>query len=194
MQSNKRLADELRRIDSIQVYLDVRMQSNVATHDGIVYAMRLGQHTTETTNWERSKKLMFGSLVCLSSDNFEKNCIVGTVCERDIKTLKSTGQIYIRFSQDEKRMTQLSTAAVDGAEDTSGDPDGLGLLASATEQSENSNTNSRGIWFDENLPKLTENYIMIETSAFFEVFFNKLTSACQAELTESELNNSSITK
>ena len=93
----KDLVNRIKGIESINIYFDVKMNSNVATNSGIVYSMSLTNN--EINNWEKSKKLMFGSLVCLSSDYFMQNCIIGIVCDRDIKRLSAGGDIYIKFDQ-----------------------------------------------------------------------------------------------
>ena len=64
------------------------------TIDGIIYSLRIND--LKKINWERSKRLIFGSLICLSSDVFEHNCIVGIVCDRDMEQLKK-GIITVRF-------------------------------------------------------------------------------------------------
>ena len=94
---SKDLLNRIKAIESINIYFNVKMNSNLATNSGIVYSMSLTNN--EISNWEKSKKLMFGSLVCLSSDYFMNNCIIGIVCERDIKRLSAGGDIYIKFDQ-----------------------------------------------------------------------------------------------
>ena len=55
------------------------------------------QDQKRTIDWEFSKKLIFGSMVCFSCDNFMNNCLVGIVCDRDMKDLKNN-LIGIRFN------------------------------------------------------------------------------------------------
>lgn len=50
--------------------------------------------------WENSKRLLYGSLVCLSMDNFE-TFLFATVSDRDPKLLKQ-GQVYLCFSSDSR--------------------------------------------------------------------------------------------
>ena len=94
LEMNEKLVAKLKKVDSLNVYFNVRMRNCVATTNGMVYAMEIGD---TQTNWERSKKLMFGSLVCLSSDFFTRCCLIGTVCERDIKKLTKESILYLKF-------------------------------------------------------------------------------------------------
>lgn len=68
----------------------------LATDHGVVHQVRLSPEKVQSINWEFSKRLLFGSLVCLSNDFFENNCLIGSICDRDIENLKE-GIIYVRF-------------------------------------------------------------------------------------------------
>lgn len=46
--------------------------------------------------WERSKRLMYGSLLCLSCDDFN-TLLWATVANRDVSMLQNSSQIDIRF-------------------------------------------------------------------------------------------------
>lgn len=96
---SREAANKIKRIESLNVYFDVQMNQSIATHLGLVYAMRLSMDKKKSINWETSKRLIYGSLVCLSSDYFEKSCLVGIICERDDKKLKESGEIYLLFNE-----------------------------------------------------------------------------------------------
>lgn len=49
----------------------------------------------KSINWERIKRLIYGSLLCLSSDNFS-SFFVFTVCDRNLSML-SEGKIQLKF-------------------------------------------------------------------------------------------------
>lgn len=55
--------------------------------------------------WENSKRLLYGSLVCLSMDNFE-TFLFATVSDRDPKELQK-GQVQLNFSRNSR--AQLAT-------------------------------------------------------------------------------------
>lgn len=50
--------------------------------------------------WENSKRLIYGSLVCLSCDNFE-TFMFATVSDRDPKYLEK-GQVQITFTEESR--------------------------------------------------------------------------------------------
>jgi hypothetical protein len=93
---------EMSRIDSLFVYHDVEMNSNECNDHGVVYSMRLNQASVSAIKWELSKRLIFGSLVCLSSDYFETDCLIGIICDRDPALIQREGIIFVKFDYDPK--------------------------------------------------------------------------------------------
>lgn len=59
--------------------------------------VKLNSYNTGSINWRNTKRLMYGSLVCLSSDYFMNQCLMGTVCVRDVDLLRREGVIIIKF-------------------------------------------------------------------------------------------------
>lgn len=60
------------RIADIRVYYDVRVQSSYCEGDGgLLYRIRFSLEGLQRVRWANSKRLMFGSLLCLSSDEFQ---------------------------------------------------------------------------------------------------------------------------
>lgn len=93
------LIKKLRNIESLNVYFDIKLDSSITLDHGIVHGMKLADKS-KSINWESSKKLMFGSLVCFSSDFFTNECLIGIICERDLRKLQKEGLIYVRFNFD----------------------------------------------------------------------------------------------
>ncbi|ELU13047.1 hypothetical protein CAPTEDRAFT_103161, partial [Capitella teleta] len=62
---------------------------------GIVYRLTFDVTTLKRVNWEHSKRLITGCLLCLSADNF-KTIVFAVVCERDANEL-SRGHILIEL-------------------------------------------------------------------------------------------------
>ncbi len=61
------------------------MKANMPSDDGVLYSMVLNfEKSNRAIRWENSKRLIHGSLICLSSDYFQNECLTGIVCERDI--------------------------------------------------------------------------------------------------------------
>jgi len=55
--------------NDVQVYKNVKMKGITTSSVGIMY--RISFRLDCNVQWERSKRLMFGSLLCLSSDGFK---------------------------------------------------------------------------------------------------------------------------
>lgn len=95
----KNVMYRIRKIESLSAYFDCSIETPVAVDQGIVYQVRLSEDKAKSVNWDISKKLLFGSLICMSNDYFENCCLIGCICERDPKKLKE-GIIYVRFNID----------------------------------------------------------------------------------------------
>lgn len=78
---------KLGAFQDIRVYKDVHILYPLCTSKGLVYRMKFDNKSLKRVRWENSKRLIFGSLLCLSKDNFE-TFIFATVEERDLKELK----------------------------------------------------------------------------------------------------------
>ncbi len=99
LELTKEVKRKLKNIESLNVYFNAQLESTVLTDDGILYAIKLDMDKSNGINWENSKKLMFGSLVCFSRDFFTNDCLVGVIGQRDLKNLKK-GLIFVRFNFD----------------------------------------------------------------------------------------------
>ena len=70
---------------NVMVYRDVRFdKGRTFTFSGVAY--RISFKTPRKIKWNRSKKLQYGSLVCLSVDNF-RTLLYATIVERDAEDL-----------------------------------------------------------------------------------------------------------
>ena len=70
---------------NIRVYRDVRCLSAKGTIDsGVIYTVQFETKHFPRVNWEVSKRLIFGSLIAISSDDFE-TALFATVVNRDAK-------------------------------------------------------------------------------------------------------------
>lgn len=94
---SKEIKQKLKNIESLNVFLGVSLDSKITASDGVNYGIKL--NLEKSINWDDSKKLMFGSLVCLSSDFFMNECLIGVVGQRDLRSLKE-GIIFVRFDFD----------------------------------------------------------------------------------------------
>ena len=71
----------------IRLYNDVRMLYPVCTSNGVHYRIKFDNSKLRHVRWENSKRLIFGSLMCLSKDNFE-SFLFATVANRDPSNIK----------------------------------------------------------------------------------------------------------
>ena len=88
---------KVKRADDVSVYNDVTVLHPVCNRKGQVYRIRFNPShpKVKRVNWERSKRLKFGTLVCLSSDEFN-TLFFATVENRSAEGL-SVGELDVRF-------------------------------------------------------------------------------------------------
>ena len=103
------------RSQDFYFYENVEIMNTVCTRAGIVHCVHLDMRSLQKIPWEHSKRLAFGSFLCLSKDNF-KTMLFATVANRKPEDLKS-GRLDIRF--------------VDGFEATQRTRDGYVMVESA---------------------------------------------------------------
>nr|XP_006003202.1 PREDICTED: NFX1-type zinc finger-containing protein 1 [Latimeria chalumnae] len=89
-----------RRFDDIRVYFDTRIIAPLCTSAGIVYKVQFDIKPLKFVRWQNSKRLIYGSLVCMSKDNFE-TLLFATVSDRDVEELHR-GVIQLRFNENSR--------------------------------------------------------------------------------------------
>ena len=85
--------------DDVRIYKNAVILSPVCLFTGIGFQLRFDSSKLKYVNWEHSRRLIFGSLLCLSRDNFNKSMMFATVVNRDAKLLKE-GLLTIKFESD----------------------------------------------------------------------------------------------
>jgi len=70
-------------LQDIRVYSNVRLLYPVCTSNGIRYRIKFDNSRLRHVSWENSKRLIFGSLICLSKDNFN-SFVLATVADREL--------------------------------------------------------------------------------------------------------------
>ena len=71
----------------LRMYYDVHILGIVATPGGTDHVLKFDTSKLKTVKWDFSKRLIFGSLVCLSKDGFE-TMAMATISNRDAKALR----------------------------------------------------------------------------------------------------------
>ncbi|XP_078607984.1 NFX1-type zinc finger-containing protein 1-like isoform X2 [Branchiostoma floridae x Branchiostoma japonicum] len=95
-----------RRLQDIRVYHDVHVVHPICTVSGIVYRIQFDAARLRGVRWQSTKRLIFGSLLCLSKDEF-KTMFFATVAERDAEELQQ-GCVQIRFEQNHDDASSIS--------------------------------------------------------------------------------------
>ena len=76
----------------VRVYWGARILYPVCSSKGLMYVMKFDNSRLKRVRWENSKRLIFGSLLCLSKDNFE-TYIFATVEDRNVKDLQQVNHL-----------------------------------------------------------------------------------------------------
>ena len=103
-----------RRSQSMKCYQGVRIVGKEFTPSGVIYKVQLHDSKSSKAILAHSKRLIFGSFVCLSKDKFQ-TMLFATVANRDPKDVDE-GKFDIRFVEDqnvfgiEKRQVQYQMA------------------------------------------------------------------------------------
>ncbi|CAL8339331.1 unnamed protein product [Lota lota] len=89
------------RFDDISVYFDAKLETPLCTRSGLAYVIKFNVKPLKFVRWETSKRLLYGSLLCMSCDNFE-SFLFATISERELKDVKK-GRILVIFSDESKQ-------------------------------------------------------------------------------------------
>ncbi len=85
-----------RQLTDVKDYDYVTIIQPKCTQNGVCFDVRFDITRFARYKWEHSKRLIFGSLVCLSSDNFEDVILFATIADRKPELL-CCGQIMLQF-------------------------------------------------------------------------------------------------
>ncbi|KAI3369880.1 hypothetical protein L3Q82_024689 [Scortum barcoo] len=89
-----------KKFDDIRVYFDTKLVVPKCTPTGLAYIVQFNSQPLKFVVWRNSKRLIYGSLVCLSCDNFE-SFLFATVSDRDPKDLQK-GLVQISFTEESR--------------------------------------------------------------------------------------------
>ena len=87
--------DPGKRISEVRIYSHVHVLTPVCLFSGVGFQIHFDTQRLDRVNWEHSRRLIFGSLLCLSKDDF-KTMVFATVVKREPKLL-SEGLLTIKF-------------------------------------------------------------------------------------------------
>ena len=81
---------ELGDIQDIRVYDNVCFLETIYTSNGLRNRIRFDTSKLKGVRWENSKRLIFGSLICLSKDKFQ-SFVLATVADRALANIRRVG-------------------------------------------------------------------------------------------------------
>ena len=94
-----------KKIHEIRIYPNVQVISPICGDSGLCHVLHLDVSRLGRVRWQSTKRLIFGSLLCLSPDNFN-TIYFATVSHRDPKELEK-GLIHVRFELDQATTRSL---------------------------------------------------------------------------------------
>lgn len=80
------------RLLDVRVYDNVEIGQPIFNSNGIAYQIKFDISKFHRVQWENSKRLIFGSLLCLSNDNFESFAFA-VVANRELKDVSKVSMI-----------------------------------------------------------------------------------------------------
>ncbi|XP_030831937.1 NFX1-type zinc finger-containing protein 1-like [Strongylocentrotus purpuratus] len=89
-----------KRYEDIRIYYDVTLDEPLYSQSGVTFRIHFDESKLKGVRWQSSKRLIYGSLVILSPDDF-KTLVFGTVANRKLDDL-AKGFIEIKLERDEE--------------------------------------------------------------------------------------------
>ena len=85
-----------RNLRNVRVYNHVQIKRTLFTRTGLCHVIKFDVSHLRRCNWEHSKRLIFGSLLCLSPDNFRNKVFFAVVTNREPHEV-SRGFLQVMF-------------------------------------------------------------------------------------------------
>ncbi|XP_030831565.1 NFX1-type zinc finger-containing protein 1-like [Strongylocentrotus purpuratus] len=89
-----------KRYEDVRIYYDVTLDEPLYSQSGVTFRIHFDESKLKGVRWQSSKRLIYGSLVILSPDDF-KTLVFGTVANRKLDDL-AKGFIEIKLERDEE--------------------------------------------------------------------------------------------
>ena len=62
--------EKMAKFRDLRIYTDAQVITPTFQNDGLCYVVRFSCHRFSSIRWKPSKRLIYGSLLCISTDNF----------------------------------------------------------------------------------------------------------------------------
>ncbi|NXX41716.1 ZNFX1 protein, partial [Tricholaema leucomelas] len=96
-----------KKFDDIRIYFDAHILTPVCTPTGVAYKVQFDVKPLKFVRWQNSKRLLYGSLICMSKDRFE-TFLFATVSNRDSAEL-AHGTVQLCFSAQSQALLEEAT-------------------------------------------------------------------------------------
>ncbi|XP_069123635.1 NFX1-type zinc finger-containing protein 1-like isoform X3 [Argopecten irradians] len=97
--------DGKQKYQDIRLYHKVNIVRPICSNNGILHVIQFDVSKMKNMRWESSRRLLHGSLVCLSQNDFE-TIFFATVTNRDVKLL-SQGLIEVQFKNNFQQVFEI---------------------------------------------------------------------------------------
>ena len=97
--------DPQHRYQDIRLYQNVQLLNPVCHPSGICYRIRFDVKPLRRVRWESTRRLIYGSLVCLSSDDFRTQ-MFATVANRTPESLMK-GELEVMFQDNHREVSTI---------------------------------------------------------------------------------------
>ncbi|XP_038070359.1 NFX1-type zinc finger-containing protein 1-like [Patiria miniata] len=98
------LLDTSSRLQDIRIYNNVRILNRKMGYSSLIHTLAFDTKPFQRYHWESSKRLLYGSFVCLTKDKFQ-HIICATVENRDVKALVC-GRVDVRFLNETRNLLE----------------------------------------------------------------------------------------
>ena len=95
-----------RDLRNVRDYRDVKIVRSLFTRAGLCHEIKFNTAPFKRYNWEHSKRLIFGSMLCLSPDNFHSEVLFATVSNSESRNL-ARGRLEVMFQGSTKLLAHI---------------------------------------------------------------------------------------
>ncbi|KAK3611429.1 hypothetical protein CHS0354_027157 [Potamilus streckersoni] len=103
---NLNQGDKLKKLQGLRLYYDVNVCRPQCSSSGLLYILQFNVQKFKNINWTSSRRLLHGSLVALTNDNFN-TILFATVTNRDARELVK-GFVQVRFENQLDRVINIT--------------------------------------------------------------------------------------
>ncbi|KAL3859446.1 hypothetical protein ACJMK2_009666 [Sinanodonta woodiana] len=107
---NLNQGDKLKKLQGLRLYYDVNVCRPQCSSSGLLYILQFNVQKFKNINWTSSRRLLHGSLVALTNDNFN-TILFATVTNRDARELEK-GFIQVRFENQLDRVIDITPSEI----------------------------------------------------------------------------------